>query len=85
MGFIPIGGMASELAASFAGCDDPNHHHHHHHHGFPDIANQLNATASAIGGSNNSNNPQSAASLLAASANQLFANNPILYRLQRLP
>ncbi|KAI8129980.1 Fibronectin type-III domain-containing protein 3a [Lucilia cuprina] len=79
IGFIPIGSMASELAASFAGCDDPNHHHHHHHHGFPDVANQLNATASSTSGSSNSsNNPQSAASLLAASANQLFANNPIL-------
>ncbi|KAM7351314.1 miles to go isoform 2-T3 [Cochliomyia hominivorax] len=77
IGFIPIGSMASELAASFAGCDDPNHHHHHHHHGFPDVANQLNAAVSSSSG-NSSNNPQSAASLLAASANQLFANNPIL-------
>lgn len=85
MGFIPIGSVASELAASFAGCDDPNHNHHHHHHAFHDNAAaghngnaSTAAAAAAVSTSSNAVAAQSTASLLAASANQLFANNPIL-------
>lgn len=80
MGFIPIGNVANELAANFAGCDDPNHnHHHHHHHAFHhDNNGNQNGGSPTPGSSTVATNAQSTANLLAASANQLFANNPIL-------
>ncbi|CAD6998471.1 unnamed protein product [Ceratitis capitata] len=74
IGLIPLGtAMANELSAvGFTNCEDPLHHHHHHHH-----HHQFHGT-NVDDVDESEISTQTTATFLAATANTLLTNNPLL-------